>query len=103
MLSNKWNRIRKNISELQLIEDAKEIIREIEEIKILAEKRLKKISSSVVFEDDTNMINSKIPNMFSNTITQFLYEEIFPGTEPAFPSKELYEKYKNWCTYSIYR
>jgi phage/plasmid-associated DNA primase len=33
----------------------------------------------------------------SNTITQFLYEQIFPATETSYPSKELYDKYKDWC------
>jgi len=33
----------------------------------------------------------------SNTITQFLYEKIFLGTETSYPSKELYDNYKDWC------
>jgi phage/plasmid-associated DNA primase len=33
----------------------------------------------------------------SNTITQFLHEEILSGTENEYKAKELYDQYKDWC------
>jgi len=58
---------------------------EINSINIFAEQHIRKILNNI--ESKNNI----------NTITQFLYEIVYPGEEEIIKSNILYDSYKNWC------
>jgi len=97
MLSNKWNRITKYISESELVEDVEEIQREIEEVSKLAKDRIKDIILRAAYLKE--MKNDAMNDSFfpRNDIGRFLDAEIFPNNQSEYKALDLYNNYNTWC------
>ena len=101
MLSNKWNRIVKYISESELVEDVEEIQKEIEEISELTKNRIIEILSrnKSLVEIKKEMVSNSLSDSFFpyNDISNFLDREIFTDERSEYKANELYLQYKFYC------